>query len=210
MPNSKHSATPSVVGRSTEARPSAVNDLELQGRILDAAAKCFRRFGVRRTRLEDIASAAGISRPLLYKIYGNRQALMELLIAREVEEIINDQAVYLQDCQGFSEAIIEGSVKGIVRSREAKLLTDLMANNTVLQMPDLVLDKTKPFNAIAMRIWGPVFELGRSTGELSKDLSDDDLFEWLMSVHYMFLLRNELDTDRIRRLMGLFLSLRAS
>lgn len=190
-------------------RLSAVNDLELQKRILNVAAKCFKRFGVRRTRLEDIAKEAGVSRPLLYKIYGSRQALMEILIAKEVEDIINDQATYIASYSSFAEAIVEGSVRGIERSRKAKLLSDLMANNTALQMPDLVLDDRKPFKAIAMRIWQPVFEMGRASGEVSAALTNDDLFEWLMSVHYMFLLRNELSADRIRRLLGLFLSLRA-
>ena len=207
-------STPLVVSGTAvpvkDNRLSAVNDPELQTRILDVAAKCFKQFGVRRTRLEDIAKAAGVSRPLLYKIYGNRQALMEILIAREVEGIINDQAGYLKNYSSFSEAIIEGSIKGIERSRKAKLLTDLMANNTALQMPDMVLDDSKPFKAIAMRIWGGVFAMGRESGAFNAELSDDDLFEWLMSVHYMFLLRNELDTDRIRRLMRLFLSLHSS
>lgn len=192
-----------------DSRLSAVNDIALQTQILMVAAKCFKRFGVRRTRLEDIAKEAGVSRPLLYKIYGSRQALMEILIAKEVEDIINDQATYLTSYSSFSEAIVEGSVRGIERSRKAKLLSDLMANNTALQMPDLVLDDSKPLKAIAMRIWQPVFEMGRASGEVSGDLSDDDLFEWLMSVHYMFLLRNELGADRIRRLLALFLSLRA-
>jgi AcrR family transcriptional regulator len=199
----------SVSNTVKESRLSAVNDLALQAQILNVAAKCFKRFGVRRTRLEDIAKEAGVSRPLLYKIYGSRQVLMEILIAREVEEIINDQATYIASYSSFAEAIVEGSVRGIERSRKAKLLSDLMANNTALQMPDLVLDDSKPFKAIAMRIWQPVFEMGRASGEVSAALTNDDLFEWLMSVHYMFLLRNELSADRIRRLLGLFLSLRA-
>lgn len=199
----------SVSNTVKESRLSAVNDLALQAQILNVAAKCFKRFGVRRTRLEDIAKEAGVSRPLLYKIYGSRQVLMEILIAREVEEIINDQATYIASYSSFAEAIVEGSVRGIERSRKAKLLSDLMANNTALQMPDLVLDDRKPFKAIAMRIWQPVFEMGRASGEVSAALTNDDLFEWLMSVHYMFLLRNELSADRIRRLLGLFLSLRA-
>lgn len=199
----------SVSNTVKESRLSAVNDLALQAQILNVAAKCFKRFGVRRTRLEDIAKEAGVSRPLLYKIYGSRQVLMEILIAREVEEIINDQATYIASYSSFAEAIVEGSVRGIERSRKAKLLSDLMANNTALQMPDLVLDDRKPFKAIAMRIWQPVFEMGRASGEVSAALTNDDLFEWLMSVHYMFLLRNELSAGRIRRLLGLFLSLRA-
>jgi AcrR family transcriptional regulator len=199
----------SVSNTVKESRLSAVNDLALQAQILNVAAKCFKRFGVRRTRLEDIAKEAGVSRPLLYKIYGSRQALMEILIAKEVEGIINDQATYIASYSSFAEAIVEGSVRGIERSRKAKLLSDLMANNTALQMPDLVLDDRKPFKAIAMRIWQPVFEMGRASGEVSAALTNDDLFEWLMSVHYMFLLRNELSAGRIRRLLGLFLSLRA-
>jgi AcrR family transcriptional regulator len=207
MPKASKTTSEKQTATRSKAKLSAVNDTELQASILKAAKKCFDRFGVKRTRLEDIAIAAGISRPLLYKIYSNRQKLIETIIAQEVTQIISAQANYLKQCGTFAEAIVEGSLVGIQFSRKAHVLSDLMANSTVMQMPDLVLDKEKPFNAITMKVWKPVFDMGRASGEVSADLSDDDLFEWLMSVHYMFLLRNELDADRIRRLLKLFLSL---
>ena len=189
-------------GKST----GAVNDASLQDRILKSARHCFRRNGVQATKVDDVAKEVGISRPLIYKIYGNRQALLEAVIADEVSRIIELQRICIAKCTTFNEAIIEGSICGIEASRKAYVLTDLMSSKQAAQMPDLVLDPEKPFYELATAIWKPVFQRGRETGEIAKTLTDEDLYEWLMSIHAMFLLRSEIDTTRIRRLLTLFLS----
>lgn len=40
--------------------------------ILDAAQKCFRRYGFTKTTFKDIAKIAGLSRPLLYSYFHNK------------------------------------------------------------------------------------------------------------------------------------------
>jgi TetR/AcrR family transcriptional regulator len=51
-------------------------------RILDAAYGCFTRHGVRRTTMDDIASAAGMSRPAVYQYVRNKQDAFRRLAAR--------------------------------------------------------------------------------------------------------------------------------
>jgi TetR/AcrR family transcriptional regulator len=43
-----------------------------QGRILDAAYRCFTRHGIRRTTMDDIAAEAGMSRPAVYQYVRNK------------------------------------------------------------------------------------------------------------------------------------------
>ncbi len=50
--------------------------------ILDAAQTCFLRFGYSKTSLDDIARAAGLSRPLLYRKYPNKEAMFAALYDR--------------------------------------------------------------------------------------------------------------------------------
>lgn len=43
--------------------------------ILDAALACFLQFGFAKTSLDDIARRAGLSRPLLYRKFANKEAI---------------------------------------------------------------------------------------------------------------------------------------
>jgi TetR/AcrR family transcriptional regulator len=51
-------------------------------RVLDAAYACFARHGVRKTTMDDIASAAGMSRPAVYQYVRNKEDAFRRLAAR--------------------------------------------------------------------------------------------------------------------------------
>ncbi|MCF6523806.1 TetR/AcrR family transcriptional regulator [Streptomyces sp. JJ36] len=53
--------------------------------ILDAAYTCFTRHGVRRTTMDDIARAAGISRPAVYQHVRNKQDAFRRLAQRMLD-----------------------------------------------------------------------------------------------------------------------------
>lgn len=54
-------------------------DAERRREILDAAKTCFLTFGYRKTSLDDIAKAAKLSRPLLYRKFANKEAIFAAL-----------------------------------------------------------------------------------------------------------------------------------
>jgi AcrR family transcriptional regulator len=51
-------------------------------RILDAAYECFTRYGIRRTTMDDIAAAAGMSRPAVYQYVRNKDDAFRRLAVR--------------------------------------------------------------------------------------------------------------------------------
>lgn len=64
---------------------------ERRREILEAAKACFFQYGLARTRMEDIARAAAISRPNLYNFYPNKEAIFvavgDFLLARSFERV---------------------------------------------------------------------------------------------------------------------------
>jgi AcrR family transcriptional regulator len=52
---------------------NAQRDADRRREILDAALACFLQFGYAKTSLDDIAQRAGISRPLLYRKFKNKE-----------------------------------------------------------------------------------------------------------------------------------------
>jgi AcrR family transcriptional regulator len=205
MPKSK-ARKPRVI-RAQPARRSRggprFSDINL---ILEAARGCFRRFGVERTRLEDVAAAAGISRPLLYQFFSNRQALLDAAINKEVADLVVLQTELMRGYSGLVESVIEGAVIGVQLARRDNILADLMSQSTARHLPEVLLDPARPAHALVLGLWRPIFERARQSGELRQELTDDDLVEWLMSVQYMFLIRDDITAARQRELLALFVT----
>ncbi len=61
----------------SSARPLTRRGEETRERILDAAARAFAEVGFRRTRLEDVAAGAGVSRTLLYAYFESKEHLLQ-------------------------------------------------------------------------------------------------------------------------------------
>jgi AcrR family transcriptional regulator len=55
---------------------------------LDAAARCFARHGLRRTRVTDIADDVGVSRVTVYRQVGTVEDAARLLLARELDRLV--------------------------------------------------------------------------------------------------------------------------
>ena len=76
----------------------------LELRVLDAAKTCCERWGFVKVTIDDIASAAGVSRATLYRLFpGGKDVLFEALRVRELEDFFIrlteqvDGAVDLED-----------------------------------------------------------------------------------------------------------------
>jgi AcrR family transcriptional regulator len=52
--------------------------------VLDAAARCFARYGIKRTTVPDIAADLGVSRATVYRRVGNVEDIARLLLARDL------------------------------------------------------------------------------------------------------------------------------
>lgn len=57
---------------------------------LDAAARCFLRYGVRRTSMQDIAAEAGVERTTVYRQVGTKESILRLLTARELHRHLGE------------------------------------------------------------------------------------------------------------------------
>jgi AcrR family transcriptional regulator len=65
--------------------------------VLDSAMQTFSRFGYRKTSMDDIAEAAGISRPGLYFLFDSKPALFRESVTRTLERDLDRIALSLAD-----------------------------------------------------------------------------------------------------------------
>jgi AcrR family transcriptional regulator len=73
--------------------------------ILDAAFGVFAQYGYRRTVMEDIAAAAGLSRTALYLHWRNKDDLFRALATRYFEQAARDMAAALEGAADLEQAL---------------------------------------------------------------------------------------------------------
>lgn len=75
--------------------------------VYEAAANVFAQYGFRRTTMNDIAQAAGISRPALYLMFENKENLFQGLAAFRLDQAIEQALDVLAGSGDTSERFIE-------------------------------------------------------------------------------------------------------
>ncbi len=73
------------------------NQRERRLLLLEAARECFLQFGYGKTTLEDIARRAGISRPLIYRQFRNKEQLFAVLYQHTFESALAFAPTVLAD-----------------------------------------------------------------------------------------------------------------
>lgn len=79
----------------TDAQPPIALTQDRQEGILAAAFRAFATYGFRRTAMDDIARAAGLSRTALYVYYRNKEDIFRTLTQRHFEAVATDMAAAL-------------------------------------------------------------------------------------------------------------------
>ena len=75
--------------------------------VFEAASGVFSNYGFRRTSMNDIANAAGISRPALYIMFENKEDLFRQLVTQRQEHAISEAVDVLQRDTPMADRIVE-------------------------------------------------------------------------------------------------------
>src|SRR6516165_7157643 len=87
--------------------------------LLDVAAEMVGRGDVDAITMESVASAAGVSRPLVYKHFSNRRELLRALFERESEHLHRRLSRAVLDADGL-EQMLRALVEGALAAQEER------------------------------------------------------------------------------------------
>lgn len=76
-----------------------------RGSILEAAFQCFATYGFKRVSMDDIAIAAGLSRPALYNHFRNKTEIFRACFAALGEQVTTDACVASDAAGGLVDAL---------------------------------------------------------------------------------------------------------
>jgi TetR/AcrR family transcriptional regulator, transcriptional repressor for nem operon len=80
----------------SEPRPLTARGVATRARIVEAAANLIYAHGVRRTSLDDVMAASGVSKAQLYHYFVDKDALVLEVIARQTERVLEAQRPHLE------------------------------------------------------------------------------------------------------------------
>jgi AcrR family transcriptional regulator len=154
--------------------------------IVDAAARCFARWGIARTRVEDIASEVGIARPHIYRHFASKDAIIHAVVLRQIRQHHRRLAERFPHRGPASDLIIGSLLSGIRETAddpETAFLVDAEGSNLTARSLT-----TSPEVLAELRMhWIPLLEYARERGELRDDLDVEKAARWLAFVQFSYL-----------------------
>lgn len=167
--------------------------------ILDAAEDCFAMVGVRRTTIDDVATAAGVTRVTVYRRIGNRDCLVLQVLIRITERHLTRLRPRLL-AQRDLAAALGLLVRATVRAARTDDLRLLFASEergaTGAPIPGAVGPLSQRFGDVVALL------SERFPGELAGSVEAIDVGEWLLRVVLSLAtiesdpVRSEAETDR--------------
>lgn len=142
--------------------------------IVESAHRVVRRFGVRRTTVEDVARAAGVSRPTIYAYFGDRQGLIDAVLLWNGHLIRRELERRFADAPTFADKIVVAAEFG------ASDADPLRIGESEPEALALMLTTTGgPWVDRAARFWAPLIREAQAAGEVRPELDPATTARWV-------------------------------
>jgi TetR/AcrR family transcriptional regulator len=143
--------------------------------ILDAAETLFGAHGFRKVTMGDVATAARVSRPLLYRYFSDKTGLLRAVVERvlrEWNEVLVAEAA--RNTPGTAHTVRRVLVASLDFARQREVLRGLLGRDSrrVLTDSSDVIDRGSEMLRALMR---EILAAGMRRGDVRDDLDPDDL-----------------------------------
>jgi AcrR family transcriptional regulator len=171
----------------------SANADEARQQILAAAERVIQHYGVPKTTMDDIGKEAGVSRPTVYRYFGDRDALLRALIERRSLMLFERARTFILGHETFAEQIVEGLVYLVEHGRKDPIVRILVSpEHMELAMP--LVGSSNLAAELTAEMWSPILRRAIDRGEIRADLDMAAVAEWLALVQ--FILVGRLDFAR--------------
>jgi AcrR family transcriptional regulator len=150
-------------------------------RIVDAAERCIRRWGIRRVSMNDVAREAGVSRGSVYRYFSDREALVQAVLERSSERGIQAAEPAVRRRRTLAAKVAEAAV--FIRTNlDDELSLGLRAHPDEAELATLRLARAQQTLDRWIAFWVPYLEEARDRGEVRADLDIRPAAEWIMRI----------------------------
>jgi AcrR family transcriptional regulator len=157
---------------------------EARKHLLAAAETCFEKYGITRTSMDDIAEMAGVSRPTLYRYFGDRDSLIRTIVDTRADRLVSKFHAFLARYDTLEDKLVEGLLFLADRGRKDQFVSVLMQPETLALANQLLMNEGGSSTVFAEKVWRPILEEARDAGVLRPGLDLDHAFYWLTSINF--------------------------
>lgn len=151
--------------------------------IVAAATRAFRRYGIDRATVVDIAQEAGVSRQTLYNhAPGGKDTIIAMVIVDEARRVNARARRRLNLELPPAELLAHAHVELVLSARKSPY-TDVLLAGGALDMTSPVIETASGVAGVMAEYWMPILERLRDDGALAPDLDLDEVVHWLTFVH---------------------------
>ena len=151
--------------------------------IVAAATRAFRRYGIDRATVVDIAQEAGVSRQTLYNhAPGGKDTIIAMVIVDEARRVNARARRRLRYDLPPAELIAHAHVELVLSARKSPYTEVLLAGGA-LDMTSPVIETASGVAGVMAEYWMPILERLRDEGALAPGLDLDEVVHWLTFLH---------------------------
>jgi AcrR family transcriptional regulator len=169
--------------------------------VIAAARRCFARYGVDRTTMQDIAKELGIGRTGVYRIGLTRREITEAAIVSRLRELGEGIRPIADRDAPFDVLLLATSIATVDAARSDPELRHLLDTTATVSLHRLITGHESSMQGIVLDVLGPMLRRARERGEIRPELSNDRAVEWLRGVYLMLILREDLDAEAEKALV---------
>jgi AcrR family transcriptional regulator len=174
------------IGRRTNSSVLSGDAAEARLQILAAAEIVIARYGVSKTTMDDIGKQAGVSRPTVYRYFGDRDNLLGALIERRARMLFDRARDYILGFESFPEQLVEGLLYLVDHGRRDPIMRTLVGPE-YLDVTSSIVNGSALAAELTAEMWEPVLRRAAQRGEIRSDLDVMAVGEWLAVVQFILL-----------------------
>lgn len=174
--------------------------------IIASAHGVVRRYGVRRTTVEDVARAAGVSRPTIYAYFGDRQGLIDAVLLWNGHLIREELEKRFADAPTFADKVVVAAEFGTSAADPLRI-----GESEPESLALMLTTAGSPWVERAASFWAPLVREAQAAGEVRPELDPDRAAHWI--ARSLFALSamssaspDEVELDEIRDLARTYLA----
>ncbi len=183
---------------------------ETTERVLEAAHEQFRRIGIRRSTMEDVAKRAGVSRITVYRRFSTKDSLVQQVIRREFRRYFDQFLLDIRGAETVAERVEIGFASSLRAIRNNPLIGGLMDTEPEIVVPSMISDGGRTMTTVSRFVAGRLSREQRA-GTVSADVDVEVVAEMMVRISTSFLVtpssRIDLDDDQqVRAIARRFLA----
>ena len=176
-------------------------------RVLAAAERCIERHGMAKTTMEDIAQEAGMSRPVIYRYFDDREDLFVAIMSAHARAMLDKAHKFIARYDDLTEQIVEGLLYLAENSRRdpfTRNMVNLDGTDLGRRMVASCVAET-----LVAEFWDPFLDAAIRAGTMPDGLARRDIHLWLRNLCLMIMRSLEDgdgDTKRYRTILQSFVA----